>query len=182
MSLIDVRPPFFPIFCIDDKLYISRPSGIAITDITGTLEREISLGFKPRDMWYDDKKARIYCIDNEDKLICYVMNGNIIIFTIPDITNAARVTIDHEGYVLVLCNKEKNGLRCFNVHKINPNGTSIDVLFTGKENYQYNGYRFQSICSLDILKCDCKCILRQTAMTFIFKHKTFMHRPIKINK
>ncbi|CAG2245400.1 unnamed protein product [Mytilus edulis] len=128
---------YIPMFYTDDQLYISR-SGITVMDMSGTVDRKIDLGFRPTDMCYDTKAARIYCIDySEKKLICIDRDGNTIFtFTDTGLTNAQRLTIDNEGYVLILCliSYGEN----FEIHRVSPDGKSGEVIITGKQlNYNY---------------------------------------------
>ncbi|CAG2230299.1 unnamed protein product [Mytilus edulis] len=125
---------YIPMFYTDDQLYISSHSGITVTDMSGTKDREIDLGFKPTDMCYDTKAARIYCIDySEKKLICIDRDGNTIFtFTDTGLTNAKRLTIDNEGYVLILCRISYGGN--FEIHRVSPDGKSGEVIITGKLN------------------------------------------------
>ncbi|CAG2239431.1 unnamed protein product [Mytilus edulis] len=93
---LDLPPySYIPMFYTDDQLYISSHSGITVTDMSGTVDREIDLGFEPTDMCYDTKTARIYCIPNtREKLICIDRDGNTIFtFTDTGLTNPTRLTI-----------------------------------------------------------------------------------------
>ncbi|CAC5390825.1 unnamed protein product [Mytilus coruscus] len=141
-------PPylFCPMFYTDDQLYISNRSGITVMDMSGTIDRKIELGFEPRDMCYDTKAARIYCInESENKLICIDRDGNTIFtFTDTGLTNVKRLTIDNEGYVLILCHEDYN-FKNFKVHRISPDGKSGEVIITGKHNYMYTNI-VSSIC------------------------------------
>ncbi|CAC5410609.1 KRAB [Mytilus coruscus] len=121
---------FCPMFYTDDQLYISNHSGITVTDMSGTIDREIELGFEPRDMCYDTKATRIYCInESKKKLICIDRDGNTIFtFTDTGLKNAKRLTIDNEGYVLILCQKDYD-LRNFKVHRISPDGMSGELKY-----------------------------------------------------
>ncbi|VDI72007.1 Hypothetical predicted protein [Mytilus galloprovincialis] len=148
---VDLRlllPPYLyiPMFYTDDQFYISSLSGITVTDMSGTKDREIDLGFKQTDMCYDTKAARIYCIDpTGGRLICIDRSGNTIFtFTDTGLSNAHRLTIDNEGYVLILCHgnySEQN----FTVYRISPDGKSGEVIITGKLN-ESKRMRLSSIC------------------------------------
>ncbi|XP_052093481.1 uncharacterized protein LOC127729668 isoform X1 [Mytilus californianus] len=134
--------PFCPMFYTDDQLYISNHSGITVMDMSGTIDRKIELGFTPKDMCYD-KAARIYCIDDSgNKLVCIDRDGNTIFtFTDTGLTNANRLTIDNEGYVLILC---LDGIeKKIKVHRICPDGKSSEVIITGTYKYTYG---FSSFC------------------------------------
>ncbi|CAG2239422.1 unnamed protein product [Mytilus edulis] len=137
---------YIPMFYTDDQLYISSQSGITVTDMSGAVDREIDLGFEPTDMCYGTKAARIYCIDySEKKLICIDRDGNTIFtFTDTGLTNANRLTIDNEGYVLILSPEEYN-VKNFKVYRISPDGKSGEVIITGKQN-ESKRRRFSSIC------------------------------------
>ncbi|CAG2219262.1 unnamed protein product [Mytilus edulis] len=138
--------PYIPMFYTDDQLYISSHSGITVMDMSGTIDRKIDLGFEPTDMCYDTKAARIYCIDYSEKiLICIDRDGNTIFtFTDTGLTNAKRLTIDNEGYVLILCHEDYN-VQNFKVYRISPDGKSGEVIITGKQNKSKRSY-FSSIC------------------------------------
>ncbi|VDI68587.1 Hypothetical predicted protein [Mytilus galloprovincialis] len=137
--------PYIPMFYTDDQLYIRSYSGITVRDMSGTIDREIDLEFTLTDMCYDTKAARIYCIDySEKKLICFDRDGNTIFtFTDTDLTHPQRLTIDNEGYVLILChqNYEQN----FKLYRTSPDGKSGEVIITGKLD-EFKRTSFSSIC------------------------------------
>ncbi|VDI04496.1 Hypothetical predicted protein, partial [Mytilus galloprovincialis] len=144
---LDLPPySYIPMFYTDDQLYISSYSVITVMDMSGTIDREIDLGFEPRDMCYDTKAARIYCIDySEKKLICIDRDGNTIFtFTDPGLTNPKRLTIDNEGYVLILCHEDYN-VQNIKVYRISPDGKSGEVIITGKLS-ESKRMRSSSIC------------------------------------
>ncbi|VDH96861.1 Hypothetical predicted protein [Mytilus galloprovincialis] len=139
---------YIPMFYTDDQLYISSRSVITVMDMSGTIDRKIDLGFRPTDMCYDTKAARIYCIDDsENKLICIDRDGNTIFtFTDTGLTNPKRLTIDNEGYVLILCRISYGGN--FEIHRVSPDGKSGEVIITGKQlnSYFTSGKALSSIC------------------------------------
>ncbi|CAC5390653.1 unnamed protein product [Mytilus coruscus] len=137
---------FCSMFYIDEQLYTRCVSQITVIDMSGELDRKIDLEFTPTDMCYDTKAARIYCIDqSEERLICFGRDGNIMFtFTGPGLTHFKRLTIDSEGYVLILCH-ENSDYKNFKVHRISPDGKSDEVIVTGIHNYTYK-YKHSSIC------------------------------------
>ncbi|CAC5390655.1 unnamed protein product [Mytilus coruscus] len=140
--------PLCPMFYTDDQLYISNRSGITVMDMSGTTDRKIDLGFTPKNMCYDTKATRIYCIDeSEKKLICIDRDGNTIFtFTVTGLTNVKRLTIDNEGYVLIMCSG-KNDLQ-FEVNRISHDGKSGEVIISGKQNDKID-FLFSSMCFQD---------------------------------
>lgn len=131
---------------IKDQFYISNRSGIVVINMSGTLVRKIDLGFKPTVMCYDDKTVRIYYIDfSENKLICIDKDGKTIFtFTDTDLRDAQRLTLDKEGYLLILCHKDSK-FDNFKVHRINCDGKSNEVIITWKHNNIIKNY-FRVIC------------------------------------
>lgn len=133
-------------FYLDEHLYSRCVSVIGVIDLSGKLDRKIHLGFTPTDMCYDSKAGRIYCIDQSaERLICIDRDGHTMLrFSHPSIKHCKRLTIDSEGFVLILCHGNYDYYN-FKVHRISPDGKYERVIATGIHHYKYI-YKYSSIC------------------------------------
>ncbi|CAG2188076.1 unnamed protein product [Mytilus edulis] len=129
---------------IENELYIGNDYGIFVFDMSGNSERRITLSFTQCEMCYDVDSQRIYCIDsNNSQLICIDRDGNdIFTFTDPNMTNLTDLTIDNEGNVLVLCEKEDDNSG-YSVVKVDSNGEKSEVVIT---NINTSRFDYPRIC------------------------------------
>ncbi|XP_071149137.1 uncharacterized protein [Mytilus edulis] len=116
---------------IENEFYIGDKYGIVVIDMSGSVKRHIKLSFTPYDMCYDVDSQHIYCIGiDRSKLICIDRDGNdIFTFTNPNMTDLTDLTIDNDGNVLVLCEKEDDNSR-YSVVKVDFNGGKSEVVIT----------------------------------------------------
>lgn len=126
--------PKWPFLYIEQLFYIVVNSQMIVMNMSGCIERRMDLSFTPVDICNDINSRRIYCVDEKhSKLICIDMNGNTIFtlnFTDKNIGNPCSLTMDDDGNVIVLSEKE---CCLFHVIKVDPDRKSTDIIITKLE-------------------------------------------------